>query len=269
MQVRDHLLRDASGAALGPANSPNHGPPLVQPALLVVHFTAGRDFDSSVRWLSDPQARAAAHLVVGRAGQVRQLVPFDTIAWHAGESSWMGRDGCNGFSIGIELDNAGELQRQGGAWRAWFGTVLGDSEVVGAEHKHGGGVTGWQTYSDVQLEAATEAAVAILAAYPSIQAIAGHEDIAPLRKRDPGPAFPMASWSARLLGRAGSGPPVLRTTSALNVRTGPGLEFPTVVGSPLPPAATVEVDAGSGAWRHVKSGDSGLVGWAHGAYLTS
>jgi N-acetylmuramoyl-L-alanine amidase len=272
MQVVNHLLLDDAGNDLGPATSPNRGAALAQPTLLVMHFTAGRSFDTSVKWLMDPAAKASAHLVVGRDGQVRQLVTFDVIAWHAGESSWLGRRGCNAFSIGIELDNAGELQRQGGEWRAWFGAAIPVTEVVEAEHKDGGGVTGWQCYASAQLEVALAAALAIIRAYPSITDVAGHEDIAPFRKRDPGPAFPMASFKARVLGRADVPPTRCRTISALNVRTGPGLGFPTVAGSPLPSGASVEVDSSSGPWRHVSAqldGGSALSGWVHGGYLTS
>lgn len=270
MRVANHRLLDAAGQSLCPAISPNHGGPLVQPTLLVMHFTAGRSFDGSVSWLMDPTARASAHVVVGRAGQVRQLVPFDVIAWHAGQSAWLGRQGCNGFSIGIELDNAGELQRQGGEWRAWFGVSIPTSEVMEAVHRDGGGPSGWQCYTDAQLTAATEVALAIRAAYPSVMDVVGHDDIAPFRKRDPGPAFPMASFKARVLGRAEAPLMACRTTSALNVRTGPGLEFPTVAGSPLPRGALVEVDASSALWRHVSAhldGGSVVIGWAHGEYL--
>ncbi len=273
MQVVNHLLRDDSGTVLGPGNSPNHGSVLSQPTLLVMHFTAGRSFESSVSWLSDPAAKASAHLVIGRDGRIAQLVAFNSVAWHAGQSSWMGRNGCNSFSIGIELDNAGELTRQGGEWRAWFGAVILAAEVMEAEHKHGGGVTGWHCYTEPQIEAAMKAGLAILGAYPSIADIVGHEDIAPHRKRDPGPAFPMGSFKARLLGRGGGeAAPAFRTTSTLNVRSGPGLNFAPVTGSPLPTGAAVDVDAESGVWRHVNAklaDGSSLVGWAHGGYLTS
>jgi len=272
MQVVNHRLRDNSGAVLGPADSPNHGSVLSQPSLLVMHFTAGRGFESSVSWLSDPAAKASAHLVIGRDGRIAQLVAFNAVAWHAGQSSWMGRNGCNSFSIGIELDNAGELKRQGGEWRAWFGAVIPASEVMEAEHKHGGGVTGWHCYTEPQIEAALQAALAILGAYASITDIVGHEDIAPHRKRDPGPAFPMGSFKARLLGRGDERSPAFRTTSALNVRAGPGLNFAILAGSPLPTGTAVDVDAESGVWRHVKAklaDGSALVGWAHGGYLTS
>ena len=274
MQVANHLLLDDAGKDVGPANSPNHGAALARPSLLVMHFTAGRSFDTSVKWLMDPAAKASAHVVIGRGGEVRQLVPFNVVAWHAGQSSWLGHDGCNAFSIGIELDNAGELKRQGGEWRAWFGATINPSEVMEAEHQDGGGVTGWHCYTDQQLEAALQAALGILSAYPCITDIAGHEDIAPHRKRDPGPAFPMESFKARVLGRGDRVPVNCRVTCgcALNVRSGPGIGFPTVAGSPLPAGASVEVDSSNGVWRHVKAkldGGSTLVGWAHGGYLTS
>ena len=100
--------------------------------------------------------RVAPHLLIDRQGHVEQFVAFDRGAWHAGQSSWRGRPGCNRFSLGIELE----------------GTLA----------------TG---FTDAQYVALTEVCAALCAHYPSLSpsAIVGHQEIAPGRKQDPGPYF--------------------------------------------------------------------------------
>ena len=78
---------------------------------VIIHYTAGTSAKGSAAWLCNPQAGASAHLVIGREGEIYQLIPFTTKAWHAGVSQYQGRKGFNNYSIGIELDNAGPLKR--------------------------------------------------------------------------------------------------------------------------------------------------------------
>ena len=103
--------------------------------------------------------RVAAHALIRRGGEVVQYVPFHRRAWHAGESSWRGRVRCNDFSIGIELEGADDVP-----------------------------------YTDAQYAALAALARALFAVYPGLTAerIAGHSEIAPGRKTDPGPAFDWA-----------------------------------------------------------------------------
>lgn len=98
----------------------------------------------------------SAHLLIRRDGAVLQFVPFGRRAWHAGESRFRGRSRCNDFSIGIELE--------------------GDDEMP---------------YADAQYEILAGVIDALLESYPALSArtIAGHSDVAPRRKTDPGPAF--------------------------------------------------------------------------------
>lgn len=102
--------------------------------------------------------RVSAHLLIKRDGSITQYVPFDRRAWHAGESVYRGRSRCNDYSVGIELE----------------GTDNGN-------------------YEPAQYDALAGAISALLRAYPTLSAqrIAGHSDIAPMRKHDPGPGF---SW---------------------------------------------------------------------------
>lgn len=100
--------------------------------------------------------RVSAHLLIRRDGSVVQYVPFNMKAWHAGQSAFMGRTGCNEFSIGIELEGTDETP-----------------------------------YTNAQYERLATIVPMLMAAYPGITAdrIAGHSDIAPGRKTDPGPCF--------------------------------------------------------------------------------
>ncbi len=171
--------------------SPNIDTPLQERLFVVMHYTGGASFSASVAWLTSKSSGVSAHLVIGRDGEVAQLVPFDLRAWHAGTSAWKGYTGLNNYSIGIELDNAGMMKRSGNRWVSTFGRVYPDTEVLAAPHKSIPSVIyGWHRYTDIQLKTAAEVVAALVKEY-SIQEIIGHDDIAPGRKWDPGPAFPM------------------------------------------------------------------------------
>ena len=75
------------------------------PKMVVLHYTAGTDCRSSAIYLSRPDVDASAHLVLGRRGEIIQLLPFDIEAWHAGRSRYAGQEGLNRCSIGIELQS--------------------------------------------------------------------------------------------------------------------------------------------------------------------
>jgi len=98
----------------------------------------------------------SAHLLIRRDGELVQFVPFNERAWHAGESQFRGNARCNDFSIGIELE--------------------GEDETP---------------YDDRQYRVLAAVLLALSAAYPGItpRELAGHCDVAPGRKTDPGPAF--------------------------------------------------------------------------------
>lgn len=100
--------------------------------------------------------KVSSHLLIRRDGELVQYVPFTKRAWHAGESFFRGRPRCNDFSIGIELE--------------------GEDEIP---------------YDDRQYAVVSAVLQSLMQAYPAIspREIAGHCDIAPGRKSDPGPAF--------------------------------------------------------------------------------
>lgn len=162
------------------------GGPMAAIRFLVIHFTAGASAESSVSWWRKSRA-ASAHLVIDRDGHVIQCRPLNRKAWHAGKSAWSdpttGRrfSGLNSCSIGIELANGGD----------GFPRAFSELPPTIARHKHGGPVKEWETYTEAQLFACFAVAKAIVARY-GLADVIGHEDIAPARKVDPGPAFPLA-----------------------------------------------------------------------------
>jgi AmpD protein len=116
-------------------------------------FTNGLDPAEHPYYAAISDLRVSAHFFIRRDGEVIQFVPCGQRAWHAGASCWQGRERCNDFSIGIELEGTDEVP-----------------------------------FTDRQYEALNELMALLVAAYP-IQGVAGHSDIAPGRKTDPGACF--------------------------------------------------------------------------------
>lgn len=200
MRVVGHRLV-GDGVCFAP--SPNTPGPFAPgaPDTLVLHYTAGDDAAWAVSQLREPTPgqRVSAHLVVARDGAVTQLLPFDAIAWHAGRSAWGGREEFNAFSLGIELDNAGRLQERDGALVSWLGRAYAPQEAVRAVHRNQTEPAWWQRYPEVQVAVAERLCQLLVAEY-GLRWILGHEEIAPARKQDPGPAFPLDALRARVLG---------------------------------------------------------------------
>jgi N-acetylmuramoyl-L-alanine amidase len=174
-----------------------------EPSLLVMHYTSGGTALSSANWFRSPaNPGSSAHLVIDRDGSIIQCVDLSRIAWHAGASSWKKRSNLNRFSIGIELANWGALRPRGKGWASYTG--VGIPSPVLAAHRHGNPdgsrrLIGWEAFPPAQIAAATAVARAILAAMPGIREIVGHDDIAPGRKTDPGPAFDMAAFRTAVM----------------------------------------------------------------------
>lgn len=123
-------------------------------------FTNELPADAHAYFATIRHLRVSAHALVRRDGSVTQYVPFTERAWHAGESCYCGRYACNDFSVGIELEGADDVP-----------------------------------YEPAQYETLAALVRALRSAYPSLRsaAIVGHDEIAPGRKTDPGPAF---DWPA-------------------------------------------------------------------------
>ncbi len=150
--------------------------------LLVIHNISLPPGEFGGPWIEDlflnrldPQAhpyfaeiatlQVSAHLLIRRDGRTCQFVSLERRAWHAGVSCFAGRERCNDFSIGIELEGTDELP-----------------------------------YTDAQYEQLARLTQQIRNHYPAItpQRITGHADIAPGRKTDPGPAFDWARYRSLL-----------------------------------------------------------------------
>lgn len=270
MPISGHKLVDDDGTSCPFISSPNSSA-LVERRFLVIHYTSGRSAETSIQWLTNRNANASAHLVIGRDGTITQLVRFDRAAWHAGRSRWKDIVGLNRYSIGIELDNAGRLHPQGDHWRAWFGGEYQDHEVIEAVHKNESAPSGWHVFTEPQLQAAVTVSSLLVNKY-SLEDILGHDDISPGRKVDPGPAFPMESFRGRVLGRREDEDGLYKTTAELNIRVGPGTEHATIEGSPLPRETEVAVLHHEGSWRFVDvlpvvNGVMDVQGWVHRRFL--
>ena len=136
--------------------SPNFNERLLPVSMIVVHYTETVDCEQALRILCDPNLPhpVSSHWVIDRDGTVYRLVDESKRAWHAGVSFWDGITDCNSASIGIELVNNGS-----------------------------------EPYPKPQMEALAELCADIRKRH-AIRHIVGHSDIAPDRKRDPGPLFP-------------------------------------------------------------------------------
>ncbi len=260
MEIVEHRLKGVPFEA-----TPNMGGPLGAD-YLVMHYTATASAAPAIAALRSKVRAASAHVVVDIDGSLTQLVPFDRVAWHAGKSQWAGRSGCNQFSLGIEIANPGPLRLVSGQptdvyGRPWHGPV------IDATHKNGGPYTHWAAYEEAQLSAVEELASLLVAAY-RLKDVVGHDDIAPGRKIDPGPAFPMETLRGRLFGRADDGPEVFVTSALLNVRKGPAVSFDPVPGSPLPNGVRVTPVARHGTYLHVVTEDGNVEGWVASRFLS-
>ncbi len=119
-------------------------------------FCGGLDPGAHPYFAEVAALRVSAHFLIRRDGEVLQFVPVGLRAWHAGRSSWQGREACNDFSVGIELEGSDE-----------------------------------QPYEPAQYAALAQLVRALCAACPTLspQRLLGHSDISPGRKTDPGPSF--------------------------------------------------------------------------------
>ncbi len=108
--------------------------------------------------------KVSSHLLIKRNGELTQFVGFDKKAWHAGKSNYNGRNNCNNFSIGIELEGADN----------YF-------------------------YTDKQYQQLIEVSKTLITKYPNIRNnITGHQNIAPNRKTDPGTFFDWSKYLSQL-----------------------------------------------------------------------
>ncbi|GIK85047.1 MAG: N-acetyl-anhydromuranmyl-L-alanine amidase [Betaproteobacteria bacterium] len=170
--ARSRLSADGwlAGAARRPSPNCDERPAGADVTLVVVHgislppgefrgdgverlFTNRLDAGAHPYYASVAHLRVSAHFLVRRDGRVLQFVPCVRRAWHAGVSTWQGRERCNDFSVGVELEG-----------------------------------TDTRAYTARQYHRLARIVRALRTRYP-IAHVAGHSDVAPGRKSDPGPAF--------------------------------------------------------------------------------
>jgi len=133
-------------------------------------FSGHLDAQAHVSFAGLAGLRVSAHFIVDRVGRITQFVPLDKRAWHAGVSRWQGREGCNDYSVGIEM--------------------LGDER---------------RPFTAAQYRETARLCRALLLRLPkgSRQRIVGHQDVAPGRKWDPGRQWDWAHFR-RSLGHIGN-----------------------------------------------------------------
>lgn len=264
--IQNHRL---TGPDVSFRQTPNVGGAM-RPRFVLLHYTAGRNLESSVESLctKKPQGNASSHLVLGRDGRIVQLAAFNSVTWHAGASQWNGIDGLNHHAIGIEMDNAGLLNREGERYVSWFGKAYPENEVRLAEHRHGGGTKPWHHYTEAQIARALELCELLVAHY-GLEDVLGHEDVARGRKIDPGPAFPLAAVRSRAVGRgADVMPRLVVTATTLNIRGGPGAEFPKVAPALKRGAELVLLEPQDRWSRVAVVGGTDLEGWICNDFVT-
>ena len=154
---------------------------------IICHYTGGTTAQSAHNTYLDPSTQVSWHLTIDRDGNVTQLLGFDKIAWHAGQSSWgtgpQALVGMNKYSIGIAHSNAGPLSEKNGAYVTWTGQVIPNVDVFFDANGNP-----WQAFSPDQLKASRYLVLA-LANILKVKDILSHEMISPGRKQDTGPAY--------------------------------------------------------------------------------
>lgn len=170
---------------------------VITPDAIIIHYTAGQSGAATVKMFSASSATTSAHFVVSEDGSITQMVDLNRKAYHAGTSSYNGRSSYNGFSIGIEISNPGYLQKIDGQYYTWMEakkdkkTPTPVSKVFTGKHRNAvTTMTYWYKYTDEQIAAVKALCKTICKAFKIVE-ILGHEEIAPGRKCDPGPAFPL------------------------------------------------------------------------------
>ena len=170
MKIKDHKIEDIAFL-----ESPNFNdrPDPNNISLIVIHsislpsrnynndnvelfFLNNLDISKNEYFKEISDLKVSSHLYIKRSGRIIQFVPFDKRAWHAGISNYKGKEDCNDFSIGIELEGCDD-----------------------------------DTYEEEQYKSLVQVTKALIQEYDLIRKkrIVGHSDIAPERKTDPGLYF--------------------------------------------------------------------------------
>lgn len=183
---------------------------LIKPVeAVIVHGTATGSTVAALNWLTNEDAQASAHFIIGKDGTVWQLASLDDRCWHAGgrTSKLFEQGNVNGRTIGIELVNWVKLDWDDkvGSWKTWTGKTfrgfaLADGEDGGVIPDVEDASVGWAIYPKEQLDACRKIIHQIGLYHHQIkddweERVLGHCDVDPTRKVDPSPrgVFPFAS----------------------------------------------------------------------------
>ena len=208
-EIRNHFLYK-NGKQVPYKSTPTKFRGLDNPKGLIYHDTAsGLNIDGPVRWLRNPVAKASAHLVLGRDGELIQLAPFNYKTWHAGESEYVidgvKYEGLNDNTIGLEIVNPGGLVRLAkGIYKPWFrGKVYKSAEydIVKSEKPTHPGFKYWMDYTVEQISVCMELG-AVFTEHYGFNFLGTHWMISPGRKTDTNPLFPIDKIRERVSGRA-------------------------------------------------------------------
>lgn len=167
--------------------------PIISFDSIIIHYTAGYDAHSAANYLANENTNVSAHVIVGRKGEIIQMVDFETQAWHAGKSRYRNKVNLNRFSIGIELENYGPLSYHNGQYLTWFNKIVPANEVIELKHPQTQNRCFWQTFTNEQLNTLEALCKLLLLTY-KFRRIVGHDEISLSGKIDPGPAFPMQRY---------------------------------------------------------------------------
>lgn len=261
MKIKNHYLEGADRSN----KSPNKRRGTMKPVGIVLHYTGsgGETGGGDAAYLSRASSRASSQVVIGRQGDVHQLMPLNHIAWHAGKSSWNGVEDQNAHTIGIEIDNWG--------WLKGRGINLPEEDVFTGQ-RDGKGYNKWESYGDTQLDA-VEKVIAAISDYYDIEYIVGHEDVSPGRKQDPGPALDefKAKMQAKfvphmLTKNEPDAPKAGGATTRVNLRLRKTASYQAVILTTMPKGSSVEIlDEPYPGWFKVKFGNR--IGFTVGKYL--
>lgn len=227
--------------------TPNKSKGTMKPEYLIQHYTAAANAAGTISWFKNKDAQASAHLLIDRDGKVTQFGAFNEILWHAGKSSWKSYTSMNSHSIGIELVNMGRSN-------------VAKDGYVKLKHKNEATAIYWQTYPEAQIKECKEISDCLVNHYKLLDVL-GHEDIAPGRKSDPGPAFPWDKIKTPTVTKLVS----KFTTADLNVRLGPSTEHKAV--TVLKKGTEVNILDTVGEWSHIFICSTKITGFVSNKYL--
>jgi len=244
-----------------------------EPDTIIIHYTAGSNAESAIKSMLDPKVKSSAHLCVARDGKTTQLADFNVKTNHAGKSAWGGRKFFNNYSIGIEIDNPGFLEKKGDKYFTYWGKEVPAADVFEGTHRNNP-ITPqkyWHKYPEAQIKLIFDICKALCETY-KIKHILGHEEIGVYdngklgRKQDPGPAFPLDDFRLKLLGSAKPNPGAATATVPLvapgakgtlakanakvNVRIAPNPEAEKAA-EPVEAGEVVEIIKDMGEWAQV------------------